>query len=116
MPLGRVVHHQVVVGAHYEGTEALGIVHLGLEGIHRVDHGGDQVQQGQALGGELNGALDAVEEGNSKLAFQFSQVSGDSGLAEFQRPGGFGHAAKPGHVIETDELAQFHKACSPWAP
>ena len=108
-----MVGNQVRISADVERTPPLGVVHLGFQGVHRFHDGGYQLHKDMPLGSELDGTLDAVEEGDAELVLEFPQVGGDGGLAQLQAAGGFGDAVETGYMVKADNFPQFHRGALP---
>ena len=105
---GQVVRDDVGVGAHHEGAAAFGVVHLRFEGVDGFHDGRNQFVEHRALGGELDGAFDAVKQDDAEFPFQLPQVGGYGGLAQFQLARRFGDAPQARHVVKADDFPQFH--------
>ena len=99
--LGEMVGYEVRIGADHEGATPVGVVHLALEHLDGRHHGRDQFEQRDSLRGELDGALDAVKEGDTEFALEFAKVRGHRGLTQFQGSGRLGDASQACHVIKT---------------
>ena len=104
----QVVGNDVGVSAHDEGAASLGVVHLGFQGVDGLDNGRHQFIEQGAFGSKLDGTLDAVEQGDTELALQLAEVSGNRGLPKLQLASRLGYAPQAGYVVKADNLSQFH--------
>src|ERR671915_2550088 len=78
---GQVVQSQVSVSPNCERALVLWGVHIGFQGVYALNDGSDYLENNRALGSQLDGTLDPVEEEHPKLLLQFPQLMADCRLA-----------------------------------
>jgi hypothetical protein len=64
----------------------------------------------ESFRGQLDRPLDAVEESDTELIFQFPKVRRHRRLPKLQSAGRLGNAAHPGNMVKTDEFPKFHRS------